>query len=76
MTRTTTRRSEHTQWKCTKFLVPIDHCNTTMPISTKKCLICGNEREARYAEALDASGVKLGMLIMVDSSGEETWDYI
>jgi hypothetical protein len=76
MARTTTRRADHTQWKCTKFLMPIDNLNTTMPIYTKKCSICGCEREARSAEALDAAGTKLGTLVMVDSKGEETWDYI
>ncbi|KNA95941.1 hypothetical protein FOXG_01318 [Fusarium oxysporum f. sp. lycopersici 4287] len=30
MARTTTRCVDHTQWNCTKFLMPIDKCNATI----------------------------------------------
>ncbi|EWY92356.1 hypothetical protein FOYG_05931 [Fusarium oxysporum NRRL 32931] len=36
MARTTTRCVDHPQWKCTKFLMPIDNCNATMSIYMKK----------------------------------------
>ncbi|EXA51401.1 hypothetical protein FOVG_00047 [Fusarium oxysporum f. sp. pisi HDV247] len=65
MARTTTRCVDHTQWKCTKFLMPIDNCNATMSIYMKK-----------NADVLDAVGTKLRTLVMVDSKGEETWGYI
>ncbi|KAG7420792.1 hypothetical protein Forpe1208_v000196 [Fusarium oxysporum f. sp. rapae] len=76
MARTTTRCADHTQWKCTKFLMPIDNCDTTMSIDTKKWIICGCARAGRNVDALDAAGTKLGTLVMVDSKGEDTWDYI